>query len=85
MRFHLVTGGCPENETVSESVTLEWPGSPVGTVVVQCPCGNITPLLPVVASRMCVRGAFNQPQWEPADVSQCQGLDFNLCNISEVC
>lgn len=66
------------------SLVVTWPKSPVGTVNVPCPCGNLTRILPFTASRMCVLDDFNQAQWLFPNISQCQELSFDFCTISEV-
>lgn len=64
------------------SLTAEWPESPEGNVIISCPCGVATGILPLTARRMCIQDG-SQIHWESANVSECQTLNFDLCNISQ--
>lgn len=59
----------------------------MGTVTVPCPCGSLTGILGVYATRECRGNCSGISTWGGQDVSQC--LDryrtaLDICRVSEV-
>ena len=61
-----------------------WPESDIGSVVQTCPCGNISLILGLKTSRECRGDFISQAKWQNPNKSNCLGLDFDVCIISQV-
>jgi hypothetical protein len=84
--FLLMLGGCPVDETQIGNFTVVWPASDVlEERALPCPftCGNITSMLLadfLVVTRTCE----GTGTWGLQNTTFCDGLNFNLCDISMV-
>lgn len=80
----LYTARCPSDATIiSDLLVAEWPISDSGEEIsITCPCGNITSLLPsfLQATRTC----DDQGVWALPDVTICEGINVEICNLSTV-
>ena len=71
----------------ANEVTIAWPEDSVGTVTLPCPCGALTGVLEVYATRECRGRCAGNATWEEQDASQCLDryrTSLDLCRVSEV-
>ena len=88
---YCVIDGCPESVFAvpgKETVTIRWPESDVGNIVVQCPCGSINEsTINASISRECFGNYDEQAFWRDTDIrAACSYTErlLDLCALSMV-
>ena len=66
------------------SLPVFWKESDIGIQQALCPCGNVSESLNLTITRVCRGDFISQAEWESPNNSACSGLNFRICNISEV-